>query len=202
MCLIAVISAPISRRKRCNSSIQHEKPPTKQTVRLFYLETVWYIGHPCTEINTRELQKPETLRSKRRNLKHVPFWSGLEINSSAGQHGAVPRTCTNSKKSLLYRTCEGGKGNRLQCVLNYMTWATLLPFKNGWTTRVSGSVSPERGDAASKSSHSQWRQRKDTHSTWAKAQPLDLCEEPHQDTGGAKHTAWLWAQAERWRRHL
>lgn len=79
-------------------------------------------------------RKPETLRSKGRNLKHVPFWSGLEINSSAGQHGAVPRTCTNSKKSLLHRTCEGGQGNRLQCVLNCMTWATLLPLKNGWTT--------------------------------------------------------------------
>lgn len=152
-------------------------------------ETTWYIGHPCSEINTRELQKPETLRSKSRNLKHVPFWSGLEINSSAGQHGAVPRTCTNSKKSLLYRICEEGKGNWLQCVLNYMTWATLFLSRTGGPPGfqaqclLRGEMLPPKAHI-----HNEGREMTDTLSTWAKAWPLHLCEEPYQDTGGTTHT--------------
>lgn len=50
------------------------------------------------------------LQIKSRDLRHIPFWSGLETNSCARQRGAAQRTCINSKKSRLCRICSEGNG--------------------------------------------------------------------------------------------
>lgn len=164
-----------------------KSPPTKQTARLFQRQPATLGTH---------VPKPETLRSKGRNLKHVPFWSGLEINSSAGQHGAVPRTCTNSKKSLLHRTCEEGKGNRLQCVLNCMTWATLLPLKNGWTTGFQAQCSWETRCCLQKLTFTMKAEKRHTQRMSKGAATGSVWRATPRHGRSEAHTAWLW------RRHL